>query len=296
MSGSGLPTLEAAKRAHSAWRARCLAARCATEADIEAAIRLRSWCASRAGEWQRIDWAIEPLVPNPTAAGEQAPDTAVYWHGARLAATAAASASPSLPPPSPPSLPPPSTVVAQKPHSRLQPPDPMPPELAAAGFEAAVWADTRRFPKPARKAVRRLFKVATSEEDVALAVAHALRLAAGASQHLARRGPGQQPNQRPSSRTASFGDARRVSVTIEGPRSSSRHFDLALSAGCVELYRAAAAAFAVLPRSFRLLRRGVGGWRTVVDDADLRTALQQAMQLQPPQISLRKESSGEPEW
>ena len=47
-----------------------LAARRATEADIEAAIRVRSWCASRAGEWQRIDWAAEPLVPYAEAAGD----------------------------------------------------------------------------------------------------------------------------------------------------------------------------------------------------------------------------------
>ena len=40
---------------------------------------------------------------------------------------------------------------------------------------------------------------------------------------------------------------------------------------------AVAAAFAVPPRSFRLLRRCAGDWRTVVDDADLRTALEQAM-------------------
>ena len=53
----------------------------------------------------------------------------------------------------------------------------MPPELAAAGFEAAIWADSRRLPKPARRVVQRLFKVAKTEADVALAVARAFRLA-----------------------------------------------------------------------------------------------------------------------
>ena len=37
-----------------------------------------------------------------------------------------------------------------KPRSRFQPPDPMPPALAAAGFEASVWADSRKFGKPAQ--------------------------------------------------------------------------------------------------------------------------------------------------
>ena len=94
-------------------------------------------------------------------------------------------------------------------------------------------------------------------------------------------------------RAASFGNARRISVTVVG-HSSSRRLDLALSADCVALYRAVAAAFAVPPRSFRLLRRCAGDWCTVVDDAGLRTALEQAMQLQPPQISLRKEPAASP--
>ena len=51
----------------------------------------------------------------------------------------------------------------------------MPPELAAAGFEAAIWADSRRLPKPARRVVQRLFKVAKTEADVALAVDRAFR-------------------------------------------------------------------------------------------------------------------------
>ena len=84
-------------------------------------------------------------------------------------------------------------------------------------------------------------------------------------------------------------------MTVEG-HSSGRRLDLALSTNCVALYRAVAAAFAKIPpRSFRLLRRCAGDWCAVVDDAGLRTALEQAMQLQPPQISLRKEPSGEPE-
>ena len=122
-------------------------------------------------------------------------------------------------------------------------------------------------------------------------MAHALRLATKAALHPAR-GPGKQSSQQ-LSRAASFGNARRVAVTVEG-RSRSRRFDLALSADCVALYRAVAAAFAVPPRSFRLLRRCAGDWRTVVDDVDLRTALEQAMQLQPPQISLRKEPAASP--
>ena len=124
---------------------------------------------------------------------------------------------------------------------------------------------------------------------MALAVARAFRLAE-ASSHPPRRGTSQQP----SSRAASFGDARRVSVTVEGG-SSGRRFDLPLSSDCAALYRAVAKAFATPPTSFQLLRRRGGDWRVVVDDADLRAALEQAMQLQPPQISLRKEPSGEPE-
>ena len=65
-------------------------------------------------------------------------------------------------------------------------------------------------------------------------------------------------------------------MTVEG-HSSSRRLDLALSTNCVALYRAVAAAFAIPPRSFRLLRRCAGDWCTVVDDAGLRTALEQAM-------------------
>ena len=137
--------------------------------------------------------------------------------------------------------------------------------------------------------MRALFAVAKTEADVSLAVARAFKLA-NTPPHQARLSPGGQP----TSRAASFGEARHVSVTVDGGYNSFRHLDLPLSAGCVELYRAAAAAFAVSPRSFQLLRRRSGTWRRVVDDADLREAMECAMQLQPPQLSLRKQPCGEP--
>ena len=88
------------------------------------------------------------------------------------------------------------------------PPDLMPPELAAAGFEAAIWADSRRLPKPARRVVQRLFKVAKTEADVALAVDRAFRLA-DASSHPPHRGPSQQPSSR-AARTSMYNDDARV--------------------------------------------------------------------------------------
>ena len=150
-----------------------------------------------------------------------------------------------------------------KPHSRFQPPDPMPPALAAAGFEASVWADSRKLGKPAREIVRKLFKAAATRAQEELAVKRAFDLAR-VSRSQAQRGMGRQP----SSLSASFGDARRVSVTVEGDRGEHR-FDFQLSSGCVKLYRTTAAAFSLPPRDFRILRRRLQGWRPVVDDADL---------------------------
>ena len=134
-----------------------------------------------------------------------------------------------------------------KPHSRFQPPDPMPPALAAAGFEASVWADSRKFGKPAREIVRKLFKTANTTAEETRAVERAFALAK-VSRAQAQRGVGREPG----SLTASFGDARRVPVTVEG-RGNARRFDLRLSSDCVALYRAATAAFALPPHSFRLL-------------------------------------------
>ena len=101
----------------------------------------------------------------------------------------------------------------------------MPPELAAAGFEATLWGDSRRFGAPARRVVRALFAVAKTEADVSLAVARAFKLA-NTPPHQARLSPGGQP----TSRAASFGEARRVSVTVDGGSNSFRHLDLPLSA------------------------------------------------------------------
>ena len=172
-----------------------------------------------------------------------------------------------------------------KPHSRFQPPDPMPPALAAAGFEASVWADSRKLGKPAREIVRKLFKAAATRAQEELAVKRAFDLAR-VSRSQAQRGMGRQP----SSLSASFGDARRVSVTVEGDRGEHR-FDFQLSSGCVKLYRTTAAAFSLPPRDFRILRRRLQGWRPVVDDADLRAALQHAMHMQPPRLLLRVEDT-----
>ena len=45
--------------------------------------------------------------------------------------------------------------------------------------------------------------------------------------------------------------------------------------------------------SFRLLRRRAQEWRLVVDDADLRAALQHAIHMQPPRLLLRVEDTGD---
>ena len=76
-------------------------------------------------------------------------------------------------------------------------------------------------------------------------------------------------------------------IAVDGPAASGKgtlarrlaaHYDFAyLDTGA--LYRAVAAAFATSPKSFQLLRRRDGDWRVVVDDADLRAALEQAAQL-----------------
>ena len=188
-----------------------------------------------------------------------------------------------------------SSPVGAKRKSPSQPPDPMPPELMAAGFPAADWANPSRFGKPARKIVRAAFKHAKSAGEVQFAVRKAFDLLHQPPPQLTTvpRGPVV-----PNPYSATFGDARLVSVHVArepsesggGDPRSGCTFTLRLGANCVELYAEASRALHTTAHAICLLHSHIGcgaRWRPLVQDAELSAALTSAMQQQPPYLFLR---------